>query len=307
MSWVAVKWIPKLFDAFNARWPHRAKAQDGTIGDKAHQGETSGHNPDDTPGVSAERSDADTKPEVRSADVDARGVDMQAVVDGILADPNERKRFIYIIFNGWQYTITHLPNGSTTVSKRRYSGSDQHITHGHFSGHPDFDEDARPFTTIVTPLAGQDEPMANTWLEPLTQGTAGYAGQQRDTALAFAWQAANKAAEETGKLLAKADEDAARDAAESAAIKALTTLVQQLITGAVGPGTVNFAPIVTAVNAAADRVGTAVVSELRTQAAAAEARARAAEARANTLETQLAAAYAAAAADADTAPGSGSG
>jgi hypothetical protein len=36
----------------------------------------------------------------------------------------------------------------------------------------------------------------------LTQGTAGYAGQQRDTALAFAWQAAHDANDKAGQILA---------------------------------------------------------------------------------------------------------
>lgn len=145
MGWVAVKWIPQLFSAFNSLWPKRNHAQDGTIGDDAHKKKKSGHNADDTAGSLPEREDADTKQEVRAADVDARGVDMQRAIDAILADPNERKRFIYIIFNGWQYTINHLSNGSTTVSKKKYTEVDQHITHAHYSGHPDYDEDARPF------------------------------------------------------------------------------------------------------------------------------------------------------------------
>ena len=43
-------------------------------------------------------------------------------------------------------------------------------------------------------------PGANTWA--LTQGAAGYAGQQRDTALAFAWQAAHEANDKADQALA---------------------------------------------------------------------------------------------------------
>src|ERR1051326_5441753 len=69
MTWYKAAWIPPLFAALDQRFPARDRASDGTIGDPAHQAEVSGHNPDDTPGVRAERSDADSKPEVRAADV----------------------------------------------------------------------------------------------------------------------------------------------------------------------------------------------------------------------------------------------
>lgn len=139
MGWVKVKWIPQLFAAFDALWPNRNRAQDGTIGDTAHQSSPSGHNPDDTPGSRPEREDADNTPEVRAADVDARGVNMQAVIDAIVSDPNERKRFIYIIFN------RYIWSASNGWRKARYTGSDPHDTHAHFSGDPNHDEDARPF------------------------------------------------------------------------------------------------------------------------------------------------------------------
>lgn len=186
------KWIPLLFDAINSQWPNRTKTQDGTVGDAAHRQQVSGHNPDDTAGVLAERSDADTKPEVRAADVDARGVVMQAVIDGIIADPAERSRFIYVIFN------RHIWRASNGWEKEPYTGSDPHDLHAHFSGHPDHDEDDRPFKTIYS--TGADD-MSESWTQPLTQGAPGYAGHQRDTALAFAWKASNEANEGVQKLL----------------------------------------------------------------------------------------------------------
>lgn len=140
--WYKASWIPGLFAAFDAVWPGRNHDQDGTIGDAAHQGEVSGHNPDDTPGVQAERQDADTRPEVRAADVDARGVDMDAAVAAVLADRSALALLIYIIWNG------HIWRASNGWAKEVYTKSDQHTTHAHFSGHPDADATAYAWACI---------------------------------------------------------------------------------------------------------------------------------------------------------------
>lgn len=128
-----------LFRNFDTAFPNRDHATDGWIGDAAHQQYTSGHNPDDTAGVKAEYSDADTKPEVRAIDVDKdlrySGVTMQNVIDRILATPNDVKRLMYIIYNRiiWSRSSGWLP--------RTYTGSSPHIEHAHFSGDPAYDED----------------------------------------------------------------------------------------------------------------------------------------------------------------------
>jgi hypothetical protein len=147
MNWVAVAWIRPLFAAVNGLAPNRAHGQDGTIGDAAHQAETSGHNPDDTPGVSAERQDADTIPEVRAADVDADlrqpGLSMEDIVQAVLHGPAaELNRLIYIIYNR---RIWRKSNG---WRQETYTGSDPHDRHAHFSGDPASDDDARPWTSI---------------------------------------------------------------------------------------------------------------------------------------------------------------
>jgi len=117
--------------------------------------------------------------------------------------------------------------------------------------------------------------MANTWTQPLTQGTPGYAGQQRDTALAFAWQASSEAAQGVSKLLAAAEADEVRDKAVLAAISAL----------AAGGG-VDPAPVIEAVNKVRDEAR-ARFEELLAEVAAAETRAAAAEAEIKQLRAQL--------------------
>lgn len=143
MIWYKVKWIDPLFSAFNQVWPNRNHAQDGTIGDAAHMTGTSGHNPDDTPGVKAERQDADNIPEVRAADVDSRGVDMERAVQAVLHNEPLLGRLIYIIFN------RRIWSKSNGWKQETYTGSDPHDTHAHFSGDPASDEDGRPWQSIL--------------------------------------------------------------------------------------------------------------------------------------------------------------
>ncbi len=151
--WYKVKWIQPLFDAFNQRFPGRGKASDGSIGDFEHTKTKSGHNPDDTAGSKPEREDADSKPEVRAADVTSAlpGVSMWDVVQAVLLGPrDELDRLIYIICNGY---IWQKANG---WRMEKYYGDDQHFGHAHFSGDPASDEDGRPWTAVLN--FGQLEP-----------------------------------------------------------------------------------------------------------------------------------------------------
>ena len=136
--------LTRLRSGFSKAYPRRSTASDGWIGDLAHQGGTSGHNPDDTPGVSAERSDADNVPEVRAIDVDVdlipgdRAASRLATIQEIrriIATPQDRRRLIYIIFDGLIWAASRGWEPAT------YTGSNKHREHAHYSGHPDYDND----------------------------------------------------------------------------------------------------------------------------------------------------------------------
>lgn len=144
---VLTRSLNALRASFNLRFLNRDHASDGWIGDRAHQQSTSGHNPDDTPGVKAEYSDSDSKPEVRAIDVDADlrdpKINMLKVIQAILADPNALKRLRYIIFNRviWSRTTGWQP--------RVYTGSNPHDKHAHFSGNPADDENAAGWPAVT--------------------------------------------------------------------------------------------------------------------------------------------------------------
>jgi hypothetical protein len=144
---VLTKSLARLRSDFNTRFPKRDKASDGWIGDAAHQKSVSGHNPDDTPGSKAEYSDPDNKAEVRAIDVDKdfneSGASMQGIVDAVLATPEDRKRLKYIIFN------KRIWSASNGWKPKAYTGSNPHDKHAHFSGHPDYDEDDRPWKSVL--------------------------------------------------------------------------------------------------------------------------------------------------------------
>lgn len=255
MGWVKAKWISRLVGRFDALWPGRTRAQDGSIGDTAHQSSPSAHNPDDTPGSRPEREDADNKAEVRGADVDARGVPMQRVIDQILADPEQRKRFIYIIFNGQVWSAAY------GWIRRIYTGPDKHLTHAHFSGDPAYDEDDRPFTfgasgaTPTTPAAtpGDDVDLTDKNVQPVFQGDPGgqivppgtdlTVGQMLAYTYQHAYYARQMALQQRAAIAAEVTRDATTQAALTAISRAIT---------AAGGAPLELTPVMAAIQAAAD-------------------------------------------------------
>jgi hypothetical protein len=132
MAWVLTKQLQAWRDQINHFFPNRDKTSDGTIGDTAHQAESSGHNPDLT--ANAEYEDGDSKDEVRAMDTDADtgdpNVSMEDVVQHLLRLARAGKlTFIrYIIFN------RRIWSASNGWAQQTYTGSNPHDKHMHMSG-----------------------------------------------------------------------------------------------------------------------------------------------------------------------------
>ena len=145
-QWRVAGSLLTLRSQVNALYPNRDKSSDGTIGDAAHQGGVSDHNPDAL-GI------------VRALDIThdpAHGCDIDKFTDALAAgrDP----RISYVIAN---QLIMSGPAGPDPWAWRTYYGSDPHTNHVHVSVVADAIADHT--TAWVLPgLTGGAELMATT-------------------------------------------------------------------------------------------------------------------------------------------------
>lgn len=126
-----------LRDQINARWPTRNKSSDGWIGDEAHQGRPSDHNPG-ADGV-VEAIDVTHDP--------AGGFDSYAFAE--LLRRKRDRRIEYVISNGRIF----YAGGAMPWQWQSYSGASPHTEHVHISCQPSalIYEDASPWDIESAP------------------------------------------------------------------------------------------------------------------------------------------------------------
>ncbi|PMR60011.1 MULTISPECIES: peptidoglycan-binding domain-containing protein [Micromonospora] len=100
-----------LRDEVDRRWPKRDRTSDGWIGDAAHQGTRSDHNPDADNGS------------VNALDIDRDGIDPMLVVRRCIVHPSTQ----YVIFDRTIWSRTR------NFAAARYTGSNPHDRHLHVS------------------------------------------------------------------------------------------------------------------------------------------------------------------------------
>jgi hypothetical protein len=132
---VVVQDLLDLQKEINTVGPLRDHGADGTKGDKAHQQESSDHNPDDTKGVKTPFTDPDTIPEVHALDADSTGPwlpgwSMARIVAIVVGRHHSGAMDVLqnVLYDGktwsrsWGWTSRPIP-----------ASSDQHTGHAHFS------------------------------------------------------------------------------------------------------------------------------------------------------------------------------
>jgi DNA/RNA endonuclease G (NUC1)/V8-like Glu-specific endopeptidase len=119
-AWRVAKSLAKLRDQINAKAPNRNKGHDGTIGDRAHEGRTSDHNPWVKDGATGVVSAIDITHDAIS------GCDANGLVDALVRSRDSRIKYII-----WNKRI--LSSSVKPWEWRPYNGKNAHSKHFHLS------------------------------------------------------------------------------------------------------------------------------------------------------------------------------
>lgn len=169
MAWDVARSLDVLLAQINALAPGRDRSSDGSIGDTAHQGTTSDHNPEDKPGNEPDEVDA------RDFTHDPHhGADMGVISERLRLTRDRRIR--YVIFNRRIFAGYPVP-ARAAWTWGQYSGDNPHTHHMHVSvndvddddttpwriGAPDQEDDMRPEGHDIHPELTNAQIMRDLW------------------------------------------------------------------------------------------------------------------------------------------------
>lgn len=126
MTWRLARSLSVLRDEINTAYPNRDRTSDGTIGDPAHAGRRSDHNPDANGVVRAMDIDADLGPSGAAAALAEHLRSLGAAGDARLTD------WGYVIFNA-RIAGGNPERGPNRWNWRPYTGPNAHRHHLHLS------------------------------------------------------------------------------------------------------------------------------------------------------------------------------
>jgi hypothetical protein len=158
--WTLAPCLAQLRAQLNAAYPDRSKASDGTIGDDAHAGTVSEHNPD-----------RDARGTVRAFDIThdpVGGVDCYKLAAQLVTSRDSR--ILYVIWHG-RIARAYSKPGIPAWSWARYYGPNPHTKHLHLSVTVAGANNTRPWR-IVAPAPTQEDPLAEISIDDIEQAAA---------------------------------------------------------------------------------------------------------------------------------------
>jgi hypothetical protein len=214
MAWRLANSLDQYRTQINWSAPSRSKVSDGTIGDLAHQGTVSDHNPRLIPGLGP-------IPVVTAIDITndpKNGLDFNRVAEALRLSRDTRIK--YVIWNRRQF--------SSTVSPwvwRPYSGDNPHDKHGHLSVMSNTSADSMAHWSI-----GDEDDMDHS-LDPMMNTLARRMDAVRGNVEKYTVDYGTGPVQETNVVAVKMNKNEAQLVTLTKMVTDLTALVQSMSTG----------------------------------------------------------------------------